>query len=389
MKRRVRTGLDRLLSRPRDLRRLRVGLIANPASVNAGMEHSAQAIRRSGVLRLRALFGPEHGVWANAQDLVEVPHGKDPLTGLPVYSLYGKTRKPTAKMIKGLDALLFDIQDVGARYYTFVYTMLLAMEACSEQGKKFIVLDRPNPLGGVAVQGNVLEPDFRSFVGMHSIAVRHGMTVGELALMFRAELKLEVDLRVIRMQGWKREMTFEDAGLPWVMPSPNMPTLETAYVYPGACLIEGTNLSEGRGTTRPFELVGAPWLDPWRLARDLSHQALPGVKFRPTLFSPAFQKHAGLVCGGVQVHVTNRRLFQPFLAYLLLIVAARRQNPKAFAWRKPPYEYETEKAPFDILCGTDRVRKAIEKSRSPRTFAAEWASQVTSFKRRRTKYLLY
>jgi uncharacterized protein YbbC (DUF1343 family) len=389
MKRPVRSGLDQLLSRPRDLRRMRVGLIANPASVTAGMEHSAQAIRRSGLLRLRALFGPEHGVWANAQDLVEVPHGEDPLTGLPVYSLYGKTRKPSAKMLDGLDALLFDIQDVGARYYTFVYTMLLAMEACAEQNKKLIVLDRPNPLGGIAVQGNVLEPSFRSFVGMHPIAARHGMTVGELALMFRAELKLEVDLRVIRMRGWKRGMGFEEAGLPWVMPSPNMPTLETAHVYPGACLVEGTNLSEGRGTTRPFELVGAPWIDPWRLARDLKHQALPGVKFRPTLFSPAFQKHAGVVCGGVQVHVTNRRLFQPFLAYLLLIVAARRQDPKAFAWRKPPYEYEAEKAPFDILCGTDRVRLAIENGRSPRTFGSEWASQVASFKRRRSKYLLY
>ncbi len=389
MKRKVRSGLDQVLSRPRDLRRMRIGLIANPASVTSGMVHSVEAIRRSGVLRLRALFGPEHGVWANAQDLVEVPHGKDPLTGLPVYSLYGKTRKPTAKMLKGLDALVFDIQDVGARYYTFVYTMLHAMEACAEHGQKFIVLDRPNPLGGTVVQGNVLEPDFRSFVGMHPIAVRHGMTVGELALMFRAELSLEVDLRVIRMQSWKREMSFEEAGLPWVMPSPNMPTLDTAFVYPGACLVEGTNLSEGRGTTRPFELVGAPWLDPWRLARDLGHQAVPGVKFRPTLFSPAFQKHAGLVCRGVQVHVTNRKLFQPFLTYLMIIVTARRQNPKAFDWRKPPYEYETEKAPFDILCGTDRVRLAIEKGRSPRTFMSEWATQVASFRRRRSKYLLY
>jgi uncharacterized protein YbbC (DUF1343 family) len=386
---RVETGLEVLLREPRRLRGRRLGLVANPTSVTSGLAHAALALSASRRFRLTALFGPEHGLWADAQDLVEVGDSRDSRTALPVFSLYGRTRVPTAEMLSGLDAVVFDVQDVGSRYYTFIYTMLHVLEACARDGLAAVVLDRPNPLGGEAIEGNVLSPEYRSFVGMHPLAVRHGMTVGELAHLFRAECGLDLDLEVVAMRGWRRTMRFEDTGLPWVMPSPNMPTVSTAVVYPGGCLIEGTNLSEGRGTTRPFELVGAPWLDPWVLAKDLDGERLPGVRFRPVYFTPTFQKHAGRPCGGVQVHVTDRERFPAFLTYLLLIHHARRQDPRAFAWRDPPYEYEHVKRPIDILCGTDQVRRTIDAGRSPRTLAAGWRKDVAAFRRRRAPYLLY
>jgi uncharacterized protein YbbC (DUF1343 family) len=386
---RVRTGLEELIARPGRLRGLRLGLVANPTSVTRDLVHASFALRRSRALRLAALFGPEHGIWADAQDLVEVPDSRDPQTGLPVHSLYGRTRVPTSGMLDGLQAMVFDVQDVGSRYYTFIYTMLHVLQACAAARLPLVVLDRPNPLGGAVVDGNVLDPEYRSFVGLHPLAVRHGMTVGELALLFARELELDVDLRVVRMKGWRREMHFEDTGLPWVLPSPNMPTVDTAFVYPGGCLIEGTNLSEGRGTTRPFELVGAPWLDPWTLARDLERERLPGAIFRPVFFTPTFHKHAGIPCGGVHVHVVDRRRFPAFLTYLLLIHHARRQAPSRFTWRDPPYEYEHIKRPIDILCGTDGVRRAIEEGVSPRKLAPGWQKEAATFRKRRAPYLLY
>lgn len=385
----VRSGLDHLLARTSLVRGLRLGLIANPTAVTADLVHAAAALHRARGVRLTALFGPEHGVWADAQDLVEVEDTRDPVTGRPVFSLYGRTRVPTPAMLSGLDALVYDVQDVGARYYTFVSTMLHALEACAAHGKALIVLDRPNPLGGDALDGNLPEPAYLSFVGLHPILARHGMTVGELALMFRAERNLDVDLRVVRMRGWARSMFFEDTGLPWIVPSPNMPTVDTAFVYPGACLVEGTNLSEGRGTTRPFELVGAPWLDPWALARDLTRERLPGVLFRPVFFTPTFHKHAGRPCGGVQVHVTDRDRFPAFLCYLLFIHHARRQAPAKFAWRDPPYEYEYVNRPIDILCGTPDVRHTIDEGHSPRRLAHRWRREQQAFRRRRAPYLLY
>jgi uncharacterized protein YbbC (DUF1343 family) len=386
---RVRTGLERLLDRPEPVRGLRVGLVANPSSITPDLVHASLGLKARRGVKLVALFGPEHGIAADAQDLVEVDDSRDRGTGLPVHSLYGETRIPTPGMLAGLDAMVFDVQDVGSRYYTFVYTMLHVMAACARDGKRVVVLDRPNPIGGEAVDGNVLDPAYRSFVGMHPLAVRHGMTVGELALMFRAELGLEVDLHVVPMRGWRRAMAYEDTGLPWVLPSPNMPTVETAFVYPGGCLVEGTNLSEGRGTTRPFELVGAPWLDGHALARALERERLPGAGFRAAAFTPTFHKHADVLCQGVQVHVFDRRRFPAFLAYLLLVHHARRQDEERFAWRDPPYEYEHVKLPFDILCGTDRVREAIEAGASPRRLAAGWRRELLAFRRRRAKYLLY
>jgi uncharacterized protein YbbC (DUF1343 family) len=385
---RVRSGLEVLLGRSARVRGLRVGLLANPASITSNLVHASLAIARLRGVRLVALFGPEHGITADAQDLVEVGHSRA-ATGLPVHSLYGETRVPTPEMLAGLDAVVVDLQDVGSRYYTYVYTMLHVLEACAREGKRVIVLDRPNPLGGIVVDGNVLGPEHRSFVGMHPLAVRHGLTVGELALMFREERGLDVDLHVTRMRGWRRGMHFEDTALPWVLPSPNMPTPDTAFVYPGGCLVEGTNLSEGRGTTRPFELVGAPWLDGPALARALEKEHLEGVGFRPASFTPTFQKHADRLCHGVQVHVLDRKSFSAFLTYLLLIHHARRQDPEQFAWREPPYEYELVKPPIDILAGTDRVRRTIDAGRSPRTLAPGWRKQQDVFRRRRKRFLLY
>ncbi len=386
---RVRSGLDELLARPARLKGQRLGLIANPTSVTAELVPGALALKAERSFRLVKLFGPEHGIWADAQDLVHVEDGRDAATRLPVFSLYGKTLAPSAAMLRGLDALVFDVQDVGSRYYTFIYTMLHAMQACAEHGLPLVVLDRPNPIGGVTLDGNGLDPAFASFVGLHPLAVRHAMTVGELAGLFRKERGFDVDLRVIRMRGWRREMSFEDTGLPWVMPLPNMPTVDTAYVYPGGCLVEGTNLSEGRGTTRPFEFVGAPWLDPWGLARAMNAEGLPGVVFRPAFFTPTFQKHGGKLCGGVQVHVTDRAPFAAFLTYVLLVHHARRQDPSRFAWRQPPYEYETVKLPFDILCGTDAVRLAIERGQKPQRLLPRWQAELAAFERRRAPHLLY
>jgi uncharacterized protein YbbC (DUF1343 family) len=389
MARRVKVGLESLLEDPAVLRGMRVGLVVNPSSVTPRLEHASVALAGRRGVDVTALFGPEHGIAADAQDLVEVGHSRDRETGLPVFSLYGETRVPTPEMLERVDAMVYDVQDVGARYYTFVYTMLYVLEACAREGKRVVVLDRPNPLGGDAVEGNVVDPGHLSFVGLHPLAVRHGMTAGELALLFAEERGIDVDLHVVRMEGWKRAMYWEDTRLPWVLPSPNMPTVDTAVVYPGGCLVEGTNLSEGRGTTKPFELVGAPWLDGHALARDLEKERIPGVGFRAAAFTPTFQKHAGQMCHGVQVHVTDRARFPSFLAYLLLVHHARRQDPKAFAWREPPYEYETVKRPFDILCGTDGIRRAIEKGVSPKRLAPGWAKEASAFRRRRRRHLLY
>jgi uncharacterized protein YbbC (DUF1343 family) len=386
---RVRSGLEHLLRDPSAVRGLRVGLIANPTAVTPDLVHAAVHLSGLRAMRLVALFAPEHGLWADEQDLVEVRDTRDPRTGAPVFSLYGATRAPTPEQLSGLDAVVFDVQDVGSRYYTFIYTMLHAMEACAAHRRRFVVLDRPNPLGGVVVEGSVLDAQFRSFVGLHPIPVRHGMTVGELALMFRAERGLDLDLRVVRMEGWRRSMSFEQTGLPWVLPSPNMPTVDTAFVYPGGCVIEGTNLSEGRGTTRPFQLVGAPWLDPWKLADAMNAERLSGARFRPVFFRPTFQKHAGKLCGGVEVHVTDRLRFRAYRTYLLLISHARAQDPASFAWRRPPYEYEQEKLPIDILCGTDRVRLTIETGQPLAALWRGWRTDERRFCRRRAKFLLY
>jgi len=386
----VLSGLDVLLGRLRTLLGGQsVGLLCHPASVTADLTPAAEALIRVKGVKLRRLFAPEHGITGAAQDLVLVGHEKDPLTGLPVMSLYGRRLDPDPRVLEGLDALIVDLQDVGARYYTYNWTMALAMKAAARANLPVIVLDRPNPLGGERLEGNWPEAGWSSFVGLYPLPIRHGMTMGELAGYLNDRHELGCDLTVVPMLGWRRGMAWEDTGLPWVAPSPNMPTPDTARVYPGGCLVEGTNLSEGRGTTRPFEWIGAPYLDGPRLARALERRGLPGVRFRPVGFEPAFHKWKSQRCGGVQIHVTDAARFKPFAAYLALIAEARRQAPRHFRWRRPPYEFERVRLPMDLLCGGPGIRRAIERGVSLARLETSWRPDLARFARARRPYLLY
>ncbi len=367
-----------------------MGLICNPTAVTRGLVHAADLLHAAKGVRLEALFGPEHGVRGDAQYMAAVGGERDARTGLPVHSLYGETvdsLRATREVLAGLDVLVFDVQDVGARYYTYQATMMLCMEAAAEAGVAFLVLDRPNPIGGVLVEGPRLRPGFESFCGLHDVAVRHGMTVGELALLFREERRMDLDLEVVPCRGWRREDGFRATGLPWVFPSPNMPTPETALVYPGMCLLEGTNLSEGRGTTRPFELFGAPWLDAHRLAADLTAERLAGVAFRPASFVPTWDKHAGVRVHGVELFVTDAARFRPFRTGLAAVLHARAQDPARFAWRTEPYEFITDVPAFDLLCGSAREREAIEAGATLSDMVPAIAAEERAFARRRARYL--
>lgn len=370
------TGLHQLLADPPAvLGRARIGLLCHNASVTADLTPTLDACLAHPDIDLRAVFGPQHGVWSHTQDnMIEWHSHRDPRTGLPLHSLYGAVRKPTAEMLEGLDAVVVDLQDVGTRVYTFVWTMAHVMEACAEQGVRVVVLDRPNPLGG-AVEGPMLQPGFESFVGLHPVPLRHGLTAGELAVHLNTVHGIGCELQVVWMRGWRRSMWYDQTGLPWVMPSPNMPTLDTATVYPGMVLVEGTRLSEGRGTTRPFELVGGPGIDGWALAEALRRHGLPGVAFRPVQFEPTFQKHAGVGCGGVQLHVQDRRSFAPCLTAAMLLIEVHRLFPASFEWLPPPYEYVADRMPIDILAGSERLREAVEEGCTPGHLLAEWADE--------------
>jgi uncharacterized protein YbbC (DUF1343 family) len=372
------------------LRGARVGLVCNQASVDHGLNHSADLLRTTPGVNLTALFGPQHGIRGDVQDnMVETPHVTDTETGLPVYSLYSETREPTEEMLKDLDVLVCDLQDVGCRIYTFVYTIGNCMRAAQKFGKRVIVCDRPNPINGVAVAGNVLEPEFASFVGQFPIPTRHGMTAGELALMFKGHWGVECDLEVVPMEGWAREQWFDETDAPWVLPSPNMPTLDAATVFPGTVHLEGTQVSEGRGTTRPFELVGAPYIEAAPFARRLEGLGLPGVRFRASNFLPTFQKHAGAACGGVQIHVTDRESFEPVTTGIAVVQTCFEMYGEEFRWKEPPYEYVYDKNPFDVIAGTDKIRKAFERGDSLETIVASWEEGRSEFLSVREKFLLY
>jgi uncharacterized protein YbbC (DUF1343 family) len=390
---RVRTGLDLLREQEFALLRdLRVGLVTHPAAVDAMLRHAADLLIRAPGVRLVALFGPEHGLFGEAQDLAGVRDASDPALGLRIHSLYGDTfasLRPTEEQLRDLDALVIDLQDIGSRYYTFQATMLLCLEEASRRKLRAIVLDRPNPLGGVAVEGPALQPGFESFVGLHPMVTRHGMTIGELARMYHAERGFACELDVVACEGWERGMDFEATGLPWVLPSPNMPTLDTAFVYPGQCLLEGTNLSEGRGTTRPFELCGAPRIDSRRLRDRLLDERLPEVTFRSAWFKPTFQKFAGQTCGGVQLHVLDREAFQPVRTGLAALAALRELSGAQFAWRREPYEFVADRPAIDLLFGSDRERAALEAGQSPSAIAHAWEAEEAAFRERRRPFLLY
>lgn len=388
----VRTGLDLLCDGGfAPLRGRRVGLLSHAAAVSRARRSAAELLHEAAGVELAVLFGPEHGLAAVAQDLEGVTGGRDPLTGVPVVSLYGDTvasLAPTAPQLAGLDVLVIDLVDIGSRYYTFQATMLYAMRAAAEVGLSVMVLDRPNPLGGAAVEGPTVAAGYDSFVGCWPLATRHGLTLGELATMYHRLLGLGNSLEVVRCAGWRREMLFPHTGLPWVLPSPNMPTFDTALVYPGMCLIEGTNLSEGRGTTRPFELVGAPGVDAGRLCAHLNGEGLPGVAFRPAWFKPTFQKHAGRVCGGCQLHVTDADAFRPVRTGLAVLAALRGAAP-GFAWRTEEYEFVRDRPAIDLLFGSDRERLALEAGVPWRATAAAWEGEEERFRQERRGHLLY
>jgi uncharacterized protein YbbC (DUF1343 family) len=386
---RISLGSERLLASPA-LDGKRVGVVCNPASINSQFTHIADALAAHPGARLAAIFGPQHGFHSDVQEnMIETGHGRDAVRRVPVYSLYSETREPTAEMLDGLDVLVLDLQDVGTRIYTYIYTMAYCLRAARRHGVKVIVCDRPNPIGGAQVEGPMLLPGFESFVGLYPIPMRHGMTIGELARLFNDHFGLGADLEVIALQGWRREMYLEESGAPWVLPSPNMPTVDTAVVYPGTVLFEGTNVSEGRGTTRPFELLGAPWVSAESFADRLNRRSLPGVFFRPTVFEPTFHKHAKQPCGGCQIHVTDRQTFAPVLTGVLLTEAFRAAGPDQFTWRPPPYEYEHDKLPIDILAGSSDLREQIEAGVPAETIAASWEPAVAQFEQLRRKFLMY
>jgi uncharacterized protein YbbC (DUF1343 family) len=385
----LRLGSEALLSSGR-LDGARVGVVCNPASVDHDLKHVVDRVAAVRTTMLAAIFGPQHGFRSDVQDnMIETAHGHDEMRRVPIYSLYSETREPTASMLKDLDLLVVDLQDVGVRIYTYIYTLANCLKAARKQGLKVIVCDRPNPVGGTQVEGPVLVKGWESFVGMYPIPMRHGMTIAEIARLFNEHFGIGADLEIIPMQGWRRDMYFDDTDLTWIMSSPNIPTFDTTVVYPGAVLFEGTNVSEGRGSTRPFELIGAPWIVAERFADTMNQRGLPGVYFRPVVFEPTFHKHAGKACAGVQIHPLDRRTFRPVESAVALIEAFRNGGPDLFKWKDPPYEYELEKNPFDVLAGSSGLREQLESGVPARDIARSWDAPVAEFMKVRERFLLY
>jgi uncharacterized protein YbbC (DUF1343 family) len=384
----VKPGFEGLLASG-SLSGRRVGLVCNPASVDLACVHVIDRLNASGV-GLTAIFGPQHGFRSDLQEnMIETAHARDEERRVPVYSLYSDTREPEASMLEDVDVLVLDLQDVGTRIYTYIYTMANCLKAARRTGTKVIVCDRPNPIGGVAVEGPMLLPGFESFVGMFPMPMRHGMTIGELARLFNEHFGLGADLTVAPMEGWRRGMYHDEARAPWVMPSPNIPTLDSAIVYPGTVLFEGTSVSEGRGSTRPFELLGAPGVPAERFAAGMNALRFEGVYFRPAVFEPTFHKHAKVTCGGCQIHVIDRERFRPVAVGAALVAAFRAADPDRFRWRDPPYEYEAEKFPFDILAGSSELREQIEAGTSIADITRSWEPGVGEFAKIRDRFLLY
>ena len=387
----VTLGLETLLEQ-RDgiLGDARVGLICNQASVDHSLQHAADLLFANSKIRLTALFGPQHGIRGDVQDnMIETEHAVDRSTGLPIHSLYSETREPTEAMLQDVDLLLFDMQDVGCRIYTFAYTMANCMRAAQKYGKKVVVCDRPNPITGLGVEGNVLETAQASFVGQFPMPTRHGMTLAELARMFNEHFGIGCDLEVVPMKGWERDNWQDETDAPWVMPSPNIPTVDTAVVFPGTVHFEGTQISEGRGTTRPFELVGAPYIQPEDYAEKLNEVGFPGVYFRSCVFRPTFQKHGGVSCGGVQIHVTDRAAFKPVIVGVAMVKLAYDMYRENFRWKEPPYEYVYDRNPFDVIAGTSKLRESFQRGDSLESIQEAWQAPLAEFGNVRQKYLLY
>ncbi len=387
----VQLGIENLVHSPPDyLQGKRLGLLCNQSSTDRNFVHSRDLIARAFAGQLTCIFSPQHGFFSEKQDnMIESGHGEDAVTGIPIFSLYGETRKPTAEMFGNLDILLIDLQDVGTRVYTFLYTMAYCMETAAATGKKIVVLDRPNPVGGTIIEGNILRETCRSFVGLYPIPMRHGLTFGELALLLNNEYETGCDLEIIPMQGWQRRMFFDDTGLPWVFPSPNMPTPQTAMVYPGQVIWEGTNISEGRGTTLPFELFGAPFFDHETILDTLDRDDITGCTLRPLVFEPTSGKWAGSACRGFQLHVTDPETYHSYRTSLALLQAVLLLYPDNFQYKKPPYEYEYEKLPMDLILGDREVRLALEQGVKISEIVQGWQGELQEFDRLRQGFMLY
>ena len=388
------SGIDHLLSHPKKfLKGKTVGLIVNHTSIAGDGKHSIVHFKAHPSFKLKALFAPEHGLLGTAQDMIHIKNEVDPMSGLQTKSLYGQSEDsliPETSSLEGIDNLIFDIQDVGSRYYTFIYTMANCMTICKQAGTRMVVCDRPNPINGVSLEGNLVEKPWRSFVGQYPLPNRHGMTAGELATLFNDHFGIHCDLKVIPMTGWDRNYWYDQTGMIWTPPSPNMPSLTTATVYPGMCLIEGTLLSEGRGTTLPFEQIGAPFIDPNKLVTWLEKEALPGVFFRPQYFKPMFQKHANEVCAGIQFHVTNRDLFKPLLTTIALIRAVAEIYPSQLEWRREPYEYVSDRLAIDLLYGNKGFREMVFKPDfSLKELETSWQEESAPFLEVRKEFLIY
>lgn len=386
------TGLDVFLKKEhRRFRKVRLGVLCNQASVNKSLTHISQLVLSKGLkLNVTCFLGPQHGIRGEKQDnMVESPDFTDPITGLPIFSLYAETRSPTPKMLDHFEVLIVDLQDIGTRIYTFMYTMENCMRAAKKEGKKVVILDRPNPINGKTTEGNVLNMAFSSFVGQQPMCTRHGMTMGELALLFNEEYGIGCDLEIIKLRGWKREQFADSWGQDFVPPSPNIPTLNSALVFPGCVHFEGTLVSEGRGTTKPFEWIGAPYIEADRLALVMNKKRMPGVFFRAIYFQPTYQKCKDQVCGGVQIHVTDRKKFNSFEAGVELLGAIAELYPAKLEWKKPPYEYEYSRMPIDLITGTDKLRRAIEEKKGITQFLEQSRKELALFRKTRAKYLLY
>jgi len=380
-------GLENCLANPPDvLHGARFGLLCNQASVDREFRYAHDRLDKAFSGQLTALFSPQHGLWSQDQDnMIETPPGRPPRLGIPVYSLYAENRKPTPDMLAGLDCLVVDLQDVGTRVYTYIWTVSHCLEACAAAGVAVVVLDRPNPVGGCLVEGPRLDPAYASFIGRAPVPMRHGLTLGEIAQYLNVSMGIGAELHVVPVNGWRREMTWADTGRRWIPSSPNLPRIEGVQVYPGMVLIEGTNLSEGRGTTTPFETVGAPFVDPFALVDALAEWPLPGVVFRPITFTPTFQKWCDRQCGGVFLHVLDEATFRPYRTAAALLASVRQLWPKDFQWLQPPYEYEHEKMPIDILSGGPALRGEIESGLTAAGLArlaevgeTEWWGEVSA-----------
>ena len=391
---RVTLGLEKLIENPsKYLYGNTLGLVVNQTSLNSNGQFSIGQFDNNKSFKLKTLLAPEHGIYGVDQDMALVANQTDPLSGLTVQSLYGKDTSsltPSPALLNGIDNLVFDIQDVGSRYYTFIYTLANCMKTCAQSNTRMIVCDRPNPINGLEVEGNLVKKDFYSFVGQYPIPNRHGMTVGELAVLFNDHFGIKCDLKVIPMEGWERHMWYDETGLPWVAPSPNMPTLSTATVYSGMCLLEGTLLSEGRGTTLPFEQIGAPYINAETLAKILNKKNLPGLFFRPQYFKPQFQKWSGKVCGGVQLHITERNKIKPLATTIIMLSSIKNLYPNDFSWRTEAYEFVSDRLAIDLLYGNPTLREGIEANNlSIKNLESAWEEDIKAFSPKREACLIY